>query len=299
MATLNLGRIKPVFRGAYDASTGYVVDDIVTSGDETFICILASTGNATSNATYWTKLAAKGTDGTDVGTTITTQGDILYRDGSGLQRLAKPASDKFLQNTSGGVLSWEAVSSNVVKLAEQDMDSTGVSSFEFQNCFSSTNDSTYRAFLIMFSSQSSSTGSFHLRYLTGTNTEISGSSAYRRAGADHYRKLDNSDNSSGASNDGDGRDSIDFDGWGQRSALDEFQGTSCSMWFPNSTMYGGTSQNRDVIITTMSADNSSPSYIIRRDISYRCVDTQNYTGLKFYASSGNMKDGKCTLWGYK
>ena len=64
MATLNLGRIKPVFRGAYDASTGYVVDDIVTSGNETFICILASTGNATSNATYWTKLAAKGTDGT-------------------------------------------------------------------------------------------------------------------------------------------------------------------------------------------------------------------------------------------
>ena len=89
MATLNLGRIKPVFRDAYDASTAYVVDDIVTSGNETFICILASTGNATSNATYWTKLAAKGTDGTDVGTTITTQGDLLYRDGSGLQRLAK------------------------------------------------------------------------------------------------------------------------------------------------------------------------------------------------------------------
>ena len=106
MATLNLGRIKPVFRGAYAGGTAYVVDDIVTSGNETFICILASTGNATSNATYWTKLAAKGTDGTDVGATITTQGDILYRDGSGLQRLAKPASDKFLQNTSGGVLSW-------------------------------------------------------------------------------------------------------------------------------------------------------------------------------------------------
>ena len=83
MATLNLGRIKPVFRGAYAGGTAYVVDDIVTSGNETFICILASTGNATSNATYWTKLAAKGTDGTDVCTTITTQGDIIYRDGSG------------------------------------------------------------------------------------------------------------------------------------------------------------------------------------------------------------------------
>ena len=111
MATINLGRIKPVFKGAYSGATAYVIDDIVTSGDETFICILASTGNATSNATYWTKLAAKGTDGTDVGTTITTQGDILYRDGSGLQRLAKPASNKYLQNTSGGVLSWETVTS--------------------------------------------------------------------------------------------------------------------------------------------------------------------------------------------
>ena len=106
MATVNLGRIKPVFRGAYNNSTSYVVDDIVTFGNETFIAIQAGSGNATSNASYWTKLAAKGADGTDVGATLTTQGDILYRDGSGLQRLAKPASDKFLQNTSGGVLSW-------------------------------------------------------------------------------------------------------------------------------------------------------------------------------------------------
>ena len=97
MATLNLGRIKPVFRGAYAGGTAYVVDDIVTSGNETFICILASTGNATSNATYWTKLAAKGTDGTDVGATLTTSGDILYRDGSGLQRLAKGSASQTLQ----------------------------------------------------------------------------------------------------------------------------------------------------------------------------------------------------------
>ena len=33
MATLNLGRIKPVFQGAYNGSTAYVVDDIVTFGD--------------------------------------------------------------------------------------------------------------------------------------------------------------------------------------------------------------------------------------------------------------------------
>ena len=102
MATLNLGRIKPVFRGAYNSATAYVVDDIVTFGDETFICILASTGNATSNTTYWSKLASKGTDGTDVGTVITTQGDILYRDGSGLQRLGAGTSGQYLETKGTG-----------------------------------------------------------------------------------------------------------------------------------------------------------------------------------------------------
>ena len=104
MATVNLGRIKPVFRGAYAGGTAYVVDDIVTSGGETFICIQASTGNATSSASHWTKLAEKGTNGTngtDVGTTLTTQGDILYRDGSGLQRLPKGTAGQVLKINSG------------------------------------------------------------------------------------------------------------------------------------------------------------------------------------------------------
>ncbi|WOZ55775.1 hypothetical protein HTVC041P_gp41 [Pelagibacter phage HTVC041P] len=104
MATLNLGRIKPVFRGAYNNSTAYVVDDIVTSGGSSYICIQASTGNAVSNSTYWT-LMAQG--GTDVGTTLTTQGDILYRDGSGLQRLGAGTSGQLLQSGgSGANVSW-------------------------------------------------------------------------------------------------------------------------------------------------------------------------------------------------
>jgi len=98
MATLNLGRIKPVFKNAYAGGTAYVVDDIVTSGNETFICILASTGNATSNATYWTKLAAKGGDVTQ----LTTQGDVLYRDGSGVARLAAGTAGQFLKTGGAG-----------------------------------------------------------------------------------------------------------------------------------------------------------------------------------------------------
>ena len=113
MATVNLGRIKPVFRGAYNNSTAYVVDDIVTSSNETFIAIQAGSGNATSNASYWTKLAAKGADGsngTDIGTVITTQGDILYRDGSGLQRLAAGTSGNALVTKGSGQNPvWESV----------------------------------------------------------------------------------------------------------------------------------------------------------------------------------------------
>ena len=101
MATLNLGRIKPVFRGAW-TSGAFVIDDIVTHGNETFICIQAGSNIATTNASYWTKLAAKGTDGTDVGTTITTQGDILYRDGSGLARLPAGTSGQVLKTGGSG-----------------------------------------------------------------------------------------------------------------------------------------------------------------------------------------------------
>lgn len=132
MATLNLGRIKPVFQGAYNNSTAYVVDDIVTFGDETFICIQASTGNATSNTSYWTKLAAKGTDGTDVGTTLTTQGDILYRDGSGLQRLGAGTSGHFLKTQGTGANpTWAEAGGGLVASA------TNVNSYQMNSTSSS------------------------------------------------------------------------------------------------------------------------------------------------------------------
>jgi len=110
MATVNLGRIKPVFRGAYSGSTAYVVDDIVTSGGSSYICIQAhGAGTQAVNQTaYWTQMAAAGTD---VGTTITTQGDILYRDGSGLQRLAKGTAAQVLAMNAGATApEWVAAS---------------------------------------------------------------------------------------------------------------------------------------------------------------------------------------------
>ena len=137
MATINLGNIKFNWKGTYAGGTAYVVDDVVSYSGSSYICKLASTGNLPTNGTYWDVMSQAGTNGTDVGTTITTQGDILYRDGSGLQRLAKPASDKVLQNTSGGVLSWiDAPSGDCVKISTAN--AAGAADIYMDNVFTNT-----------------------------------------------------------------------------------------------------------------------------------------------------------------
>jgi hypothetical protein len=98
---VNLGAIRFNWKGAYAGATAYVADDVVSSGGASYICILASTGNAVSNATYWSVMSSAGTNGTDVGTTITTQGDLLFRDASGLQRLAKGTGAQTLKMNAG------------------------------------------------------------------------------------------------------------------------------------------------------------------------------------------------------
>ena len=120
MAQVNIGAIKFNWKGPYNNSTAYVVDDVVSSGGSSYVCILASQGNAVSSGTYWQIMSSagtNGTNGTDVGTTLTTQGDILYRDGSGLQRLPKGTAGQVLQMNSGATApEYGTVSSDFVKI---------------------------------------------------------------------------------------------------------------------------------------------------------------------------------------
>ena len=103
MATVNLGSIRFNWKGAYNNSTAYVVNDVVTSSGNSYVCIQASQGNAVGNATaYWNIMSSAGTDGTDLTTTLTTQGDIVYRDGSGLAKLGAGTSGQLLQTGGTG-----------------------------------------------------------------------------------------------------------------------------------------------------------------------------------------------------
>jgi hypothetical protein len=118
MATVNLGAIKFNWKGAYNNSTQYQVDDVVSSGGSSYICILASQGNAVSNGTYWNQMSAagtNGTNGTDLTSILTTQGDLLYRNGSGLQRLGAGTSGQVLQTGgSGANPSWTDASGGLL-----------------------------------------------------------------------------------------------------------------------------------------------------------------------------------------
>ena len=98
MAEINLGAIRFNWKGAYAGGTAYVVDDVVSSAGSSYICILASTGNTPPNGTYW-NLMAQG--GTGSAATLTTTGDMLYRDGSGLQRLGIGTAGQELKVNSG------------------------------------------------------------------------------------------------------------------------------------------------------------------------------------------------------
>ena len=68
MATIDLGKIKLVFRGTYNASTAYTPDDLVAFTDSgilsTYICTTATTGNAPSSGgtahSSWAYLAQGG-----------------------------------------------------------------------------------------------------------------------------------------------------------------------------------------------------------------------------------------------
>ena len=119
MATLNLGRLKPVFRGAWNNATAYNVDDIVVRTNESYISIQAGSNQDPASASaYWTKIAAKGSDGTDLGATLANK-EIAFKTNAGaLDGIPIGTAGQFLKVNSGATgYEYGAVSSDFVKLA--------------------------------------------------------------------------------------------------------------------------------------------------------------------------------------
>ena len=143
MATVTLGNIKLNWKGAYNAGTAYAIDDVVSYNGSSYIAKTATTGNlptVTANWDIMSSAGTNGTNGTDLSTTLTTQGDLVYRDGSGLQRLGAGTAGQVLQTGgSGANPSWTNVSSDFVKVGHSEL-SSNASSFTLSNVFSTTYD---------------------------------------------------------------------------------------------------------------------------------------------------------------
>ena len=112
MATIDLGKIKFVFRGTYAGGTAYVPDDVVTFTDgsvtSSYICTTATTGNNPSSGGTvhgsWSFLA-KG----QATSPTTTQGDVIVRGASADGRLAIGSAGQTLKvNSSANGLEYGA-----------------------------------------------------------------------------------------------------------------------------------------------------------------------------------------------
>jgi hypothetical protein len=137
MATVNLGSIKFKWKGTYSGATAYTVDDVVEYNGSSYICILASTGNLPTNATYFEQMSSAGTNGTDLTSTLTTQGDIVYRDGSGLVRLGAGTAGQVLQTGGAGANpSWGTVSSGTYSVH-------AIDSYNYQSEIVPSTEDTY------------------------------------------------------------------------------------------------------------------------------------------------------------
>ena len=110
MATINLGRIKPVNKGTWSNSTAYAIDDFVQYTDNgitsTYIAVATSTNQApstsgTENSTYW-KFMAKGVASELSGI---SNNKIIYKDNSGaIQGLTYGATGTALKVTGSNTL---------------------------------------------------------------------------------------------------------------------------------------------------------------------------------------------------
>ena len=97
MATIDIGKIKPVFKGTYDNSTAYVLDDIVYYNGSSYVAKTSTTGNLPTDTTKW-NILAQGSGGIYDGTlSLGTAGQQL-RVNSGATAL------EFATITSGGIL---------------------------------------------------------------------------------------------------------------------------------------------------------------------------------------------------
>ena len=295
MATINLGSIKFNWQGAYDNATAYAVDDVVSSGGNSYICIAATTGNTPPNATYWEQMSSagtNGTNGTDLTTTLTTQGDLVYRDGSGLQRLGAGTAGQVLQTGGAGANpSWGTVSSDFVHINTYTV-SGNPTTWTVQGFTDSSIYAHYKIFIRNLSCNGSSGGWIPFRFTKASDNTDYTASNYRWV---TDRAQHNTSNTGSLSQQGD-YNSNEFKLYQPSSTLTQQSFAELDV-YPE--YISGLSQYPRVHWTFQSYDGTSTWYTGQ---AYGQVfgATDNMNGFSFYGSSGgNFVQGEAVVYGFK
>lgn len=128
MASIDIGRVKFVWKGTYDFTITYKKDDVVYHSGSAWIYINAT--DAANNApvdgsVYWNKMA----QGSDLGSLSgLTTNDIIYYDGSSFQRLPIGTQGQALVVGASG-LEWGRPKGVQQVQVAVDESTTGVSSY--------------------------------------------------------------------------------------------------------------------------------------------------------------------------
>jgi len=227
MATVNIGNIKFNWKGPWSSSTTYAVDDVVSLSGSSYISIQAgSNQNPASASAYWQQMSSagtNGTNGTDISTTLTAQGDMLYRDGSGLQRLPKGTAGQVLKmNSSANAPEYGTLSSDFVKIAGGNTTSSGT--IDIQGCFSTD----YKFYKLFCNHNFVSQAYIEVAMLKASDNSIDGATYYSR-GNGEYSDSGTGTNRWGGGNNQNAWEQNDTDGFRPINTWNSFQADEHSM----------------------------------------------------------------------
>jgi hypothetical protein len=145
MATVNIGRLRFVWKGTYSGATAYVVDDVVYYAGGSYVCIQNTTGNSPStgvNTAYWNVMSVGGTD--IVSLVGLTSGDIIVWNGTAWVRQGMGTAGQVLKVNAGGTaLEYGTVDlSNVVSSVSNSFSKSGNSTTIVQSASLSKSTNT-------------------------------------------------------------------------------------------------------------------------------------------------------------
>jgi len=286
MATIDLGKIKMVWRGAYNNATAYTIDDAVSLNGTSYICIAATTGNTPPNATYWNVLAQ---GGTDLGATLSNNQIAIKNNSGNIAGVNIGNAGEFLKVSSGATgYEFGAVSSDFVKLLEINQ-TTAVGSIFIQQFITST----YKHYKVILNNvvHSASGNQSEMRLLTGTNTQYQ-SNNYYGLGQGYYKQYAGG---SGSSHDQFSTHGVNYfrftpgfnpgDDWGSMTIMDLY----------------AEANKRPMMVSNSIHPRHSNQYLYQGTGGMIVDDTsQTWTGLLLYPSSGaNITNADITIYGLK